>query len=194
MYYAFLHQDSRLKMERLWTPWRMTYVSGAGSEHPQGEAPQGEGASAPAGTSGGPACFLCAMIAEDRDEANLIVHRAELGFIVLNLYPYNSGHVMVAPYTHVGDLALLPPEVGHALFDLTRRAVEALRQEYRPDGFNVGLNLGRAGGAGLPEHLHIHVVPRWHGDTNFMPVLGQTKVLPEALDQTLTRLRRRLSE
>ncbi|MGH2368813.1 MAG: HIT family protein, partial [Chloroflexota bacterium] len=118
-----------------------------------------------------------------------ILHRAELGFVLLNLYPYNSGHLMVAPYAHVGDLASLPPDVGHALFDLTQRAVAALQQEYRPDGFNVGLNLGRSAGAGLPDHLHVHVVPRWHGDTNFMPILAQTKVLPESLDQTWARLR-----
>jgi ATP adenylyltransferase len=159
-------------MERLWTPWRMTYVGGG---------------------AGAADCFLCAKAAEARDEENLILHRAELGFVLLNLYPYNSGHVMVAPYAHVGDLALLPPPVGRALFDLTQRAVAALQQEYRPDGFNIGLNLGQSAGAGLPAHLHIHVVPRWTGDTNFMPVLGHTKVLPEALDQTWARLRRRLA-
>ena len=139
---------------------------------------------------GEPGCFLCAKAAQAQDEENLILHRAELGFLLLNLYPYNSGHVLVAPYAHAGDLAHLAPEVGHALFDLTQRAVAALEAEYRPDGFNVGLNLGRSAGAGLPEHLHIHVVPRWNGDTNFMPVVGQTKVLPEALDQTWARLRR----
>ncbi|MGH2350640.1 MAG: HIT family protein [Chloroflexota bacterium] len=155
-------------MERLWTPWRMHYVGGGVGE---------------------PGCFLCAKPAEGRDEENFILHRAELGFVLLNLYPYNSGHLMVAPYAHVGDLASLPPDVGHALFDLTQRAVAALQQEYRPDGFNVGLNLGRSAGAGLPDHLHVHVVPRWHGDTNFMPILAQTKVLPESLDQTWARLR-----
>ncbi len=140
-------------------------------------------------------CFLCATGAvaqEAQDEANLIVHRAELAFILLNRYPYNSGHLLVAPYAHAGDLTLLPPPAGHALFDLTQRAVAALQEEYHPDGFNVGLNLGQAAGAGLPDHLHVHVVPRWNGDTNFMPVVGGTKVLPETLDQTWARLRQRL--
>ncbi|MBI3974643.1 MAG: HIT domain-containing protein [Chloroflexi bacterium] len=155
-------------MERLWTPWRMAYVGGSGSRSE---------------------CFLCEKAAEAKDQENLIVHRARLGFIVLNLYPYNSGHLLVAPYVHAGDLTALAPEVGHALFDLTQRAVAALQQEYQPEGFNVGMNLGRPAGAGLPDHLHIHVVPRWNGDTNFMPVVGQTKVLPETLDRTWERLR-----
>jgi ATP adenylyltransferase len=165
-------------MERLWTPWRMSYIESATGS---GTAGVGDGA-----------CFLCekSRAPQAQDQENLIVYRAERGFIVLNLYPYNSGHVMVAPYEHIGDLAALPAAVGHALFDLTRQAVAALQREYRPDGFNVGMNLGRTAGAGLPDHLHIHVVPRWNGDTNFMPVIGGTKVLPEALDRTWERLRR----
>ena len=180
-------------MERLWTPWRMSYVSD-GTAGTAGRVPSAAGADQPAAPAV-PGCFLCATAAAPaaHDAENLVLHRAELGFVVLNLYPYNTGHVMIAPYAHVGDLALLPPPVGHALFDLTRRAVAALQDEYRPDGFNVGLNLGRAAGAGLPDHLHVHVVPRWSGDTNFMPVLGQTKVLPEALAQTWARLRPHLT-
>jgi ATP adenylyltransferase len=165
-------------MERLWTPWRMSYIESATG-----------GGTAGAGEA---ACFLCekSRAPQVQDQENLIVHRAGLGFIVLNLYPYNSGHVMVAPYEHIGDLTALPAAVGYALFDLTRQAVAVLQREYRPDGFNVGMNLGRTAGAGLPDHLHIHVVPRWNGDTNFMPVIGNTKVLPEALDRTWERLRR----
>jgi ATP adenylyltransferase len=154
-------------MERLWTPWRMTYI----------------GASQPAG------CFLCAKTAEDRDQENLIVYRSALGFVLLNLYPYNTGHLMVAPFLHTADLAGLPADVGADLLALTQRSVAALTEEYRPDGFNIGMNLGRLAGAGVPDHLHVHVVPRWGGDTNFMPVTADTKVLPESLDQTYRRLR-----
>jgi ATP adenylyltransferase len=146
------------------------------------------------GGGGSAGCFLCraAAAAPEEDEANLVVYRGALGFLILNRFPYNSGHLMAAPYVHVGDLRALEPDVGHALFDLTRLGTSALAEEYRPDGFNVGLNLGTPAGAGVPDHLHVHVVPRWTGDTNFMPVLGGTKVLPESLDQTWTRLHRRL--
>jgi ATP adenylyltransferase len=176
-------------MERLWTPWRMAYISGtseAEQERQSGEG--GEGGSE--GGGGAPGCFLCTHGGDTRDEAHFVLHRAAHGYVLLNLYPYNSGHILVAPYIHEGDLTRLSPEVGHQLFDLTQQAVAALRLEYKPDGFNVGLNLGRSAGAGLPDHLHVHVVPRWNGDTNYMPVVGQTKVLPEALDQTWRRLRR----
>jgi ATP adenylyltransferase len=172
-------------MQRLWTPWRMGYVSGtAESAQPrQPEQPEQ------------PTCFLCALAAApEQDAERLVLLRGERALVLLNLYPYNSGHLMVAPYAHGGDLAQLPAETGHELFDLTQRAVAALRDEYQPDGFNVGLNLGRPAGAGLPDHLHVHVVPRWNGDTNFMPVLGETKVLPEALDQTWARLRGRFQQ
>ena len=113
-------------------------------------------------------------------------------YTLLNICPYNTGHVMVTPYSHGGDLTALDPETGAALMALTQRIVAALRDEYRPDGFNVGMNLGRPAGAGAPDHLHMHIVPRWSGDTNFMAVLGETKVLPESLDQTYARLRARL--
>ena len=138
--------------------------------------------------SGG--CIFCDKLREARDPDNLILHREERAFILLNLYPYNSGHLMVAPSIHTADLASLPSEVSVDLWALTRRAVGALTAEYRPDGFNVGMNLGRVAGAGVPDHLHVHVVPRWGGDTNFMPVTADTKVLPESLEQTYRRLRR----
>lgn len=141
-----------------------------------------------------PGCFLCAAARDPRDRERLVLHRAPLGLVVLNLFPYNSGHLMVAPYLHEGDLTRLPADVGHALFDLTSRAVAALQREYQPEAFNVGLNLGKPAGAGLPDHLHVHVVPRWNGDTNYMPVIGQTKVLPESLEQTWERLRRQFDE
>ena len=138
-----------------------------------------------------PGCFLCVKAAEDRDEDNLILHRTEQAIVLLNLYPYNSGHLMVAPLQHTGELTALSSEVGGELLALTQVAVGALTAEYGPEGFNIGMNLGKVAGAGLPDHLHIHVVPRWNGDTNFMPITAETKVLPESLDQTYRRLRPR---
>jgi ATP adenylyltransferase len=106
----------------------------------------------------------------------------------MNLYPYNSGHLLIAPYEHTGDLAALAPETAAELMHATQRSIKALQAAYQPHAFNVGMNLGLAAGAGVPVHLHVHVVPRWNGDTNFMPVLGETKVLPETLEQTYDRL------
>jgi ATP adenylyltransferase len=156
-------------MQHLWTPWRRAFVEGAAA-------------------NGSDDCFLCAKAAEHDDRANLIVVRAERAYALLNLYPYNSGHLLIAPYVHTADLANLEAPIANQMMRLTQRCVDILQREYRPDGFNVGMNLGKAAGAGVPDHLHIHVVPRWDGDTNFMPVVGQTKVLPESLDQTYDRL------
>jgi ATP adenylyltransferase len=156
-------------MERLWTPWRRAFVEGA-ADNTSTE------------------CFLCTAPAAHDDRANLILARGESVFVLLNLYPYNSGHLMVAPYAHTGDLANLGGSIASEMMHVTQRCVAALQRAYRPDAFNVGLNLGKPAGAGLPDHLHTHVVPRWNGDTNFMPVLGDTKVLPESLDQTYERL------
>ena len=158
-------------MERLWTPWRMAYVGG------------GEKAG----------CFLCEKAAASEDDANLIVHRDPLAFVIMNLYPYNTGHLMVVPFVHTGDLARLPSDDGAALWVLTQRAVAALTDEYRPEGFNLGMNLGKVAGAGQPDHLHVHVVPRWGGDTNFMPLTADTKVMPETPDQSFRRLRPRFA-
>jgi ATP adenylyltransferase len=155
----------------LYTPWRSAYVTAS-------DAATG--------------CFLCEKPREADDERNLIVARRERVYAVLNLYPYNTGHVLVAPYAHGGDLVALAPQTASDLIALTQEVVGALRGEYRPDAFNVGMNLGRPAGAGVPDHLHVHVVPRWNGDTNFMPVLAETKVLPESLDQTHARLSRAL--
>jgi len=153
----------------LWTPWRRAFVEGA----------TGNDANE---------CFLDAAPAANDDRATLILVRAEQTFALLNRYPYNSGHLMVAPYLHTGDLATLDPAIAQEMMRLTQRCVDALQQAYRPDGFNIGMNLGRPAGAGVPDHLHLHVVPRWTGDTNFMPIVGETKVLPESLDQTYDRL------
>ena len=154
-------------MERLFTPWRMQFV--AGGQHAD--------------------CLFCAKSRDTRDAENLVLHRSDQSFILLNLYPYNSGHLMVAPLLHIADLDALPASVSADLWALTQRAVAALSAEYRPDGYNIGMNLGRAAGAGVPDHLHLHVVPRWSGDANFMPVTADTKVLPETPDQTYRRLR-----
>lgn len=161
-------------MERLWTPWRMSYVTGADSA---------------AG------CFLCDRPAEgpERDTDNLILVRGVRVFALLNLYPYNTAHTLIAPYTHHGDFGTLDGETAAELMTLTQRLVRVLHAEYRPDGFNIGMNLGRAAGAGVPDHLHLHIVPRWGGDTNFMPVTAGVKVIPEALDHTYARLRARLA-
>jgi len=126
-------------------------------------------------------CFLCRILAEDRDRENLVLKRGRTGAVVLNRYPYNNGHLLICPYRHVPDPGAMTPEERTESMDLLVEAIEALKKALRPDGFNVGLNLGRAAGAGLEEHLHTHVVPRWNGDTNYMPVMGDVKVIPQSL-------------
>jgi ATP adenylyltransferase len=157
--------------EHLFRPWRMRYVTASDA---------------------GDGCFICTAVAAADPAAHHLVARRERTLVILNAYPYNSGHVMVAPLRHVGDLADLEPAEGAEAMGLVVECLGALRSEYAPDGFNVGVNLGRVAGAGLPGHVHIHVVPRWDGDSNFMPVVGETKVLPEALEDTYRRLAPRL--
>jgi ATP adenylyltransferase len=136
-------------------------------------------------------CFLCDAggAPPEQDEANLVVARGDVAFVILNLYPYNTGHLMVAPYRHVGELEDLTDEESGEIWTLTRRSVKAHRDTSQPHGFNIGINLGEVAGAGVPGHFHQHVVPRWGGDTNFMPVTSETKVLPEMLSDTYRRLR-----
>ena len=157
-------------MERLWTPWRRAYIEG--NSRPSTD------------------CFLCdlATAPPEDDRKNFVLLRARSVFVLLNLYPYNSGHLMVAPYEHTGDFAHVDSAIATDLMTVTQRSVDAQQKAYTPDAFNIGLNLGKAAGAGVPDHLHVHVVPRWGGDTNFMPVVSDTKVLPESLDQTYDRL------
>jgi ATP adenylyltransferase len=158
-------------MERLWSPWRLAYVTGAA-----GDAPE---------------CIFCTAAEASRDpaRADLVLLRTSLAFVVLNRYPYNNGHLMVAPNRHVGSLAgATPGELGE-LMRLSRDAEVALTEAYRPQGINVGINLGRPAGAGIVDHLHIHLVPRWTGDTSFISIVGNTRVLPEELSDTATRLR-----
>jgi ATP adenylyltransferase len=136
-------------------------------------------------------CFLCAKVKGNRDDESYILYRGELAFVVLNLYPYNPGHLMVAPYTHTGKIEELDTPASAFMWKLTTMVVDVLAAEYKPEGFNIGLNLGRAAGAGLVDHLHVHIVPRWAGDTNFMPVLGEAKVISEGLESTYKRLKPR---
>lgn len=163
-------------MDRLWAGWRMEYVA------PTKRAPRRTRAS----------CLFCVLAGGKQRGPNLVLASTPLTLVMLNLYPYNVGHVMVAPRRHLAAPSGLHPEEAADLNAWLGRVVDALRREYRPDGFNLGANLGRVAGAGVVGHLHWHVVPRWNGDTNFMPVLASTKVLPEALTRTGARLRKAL--
>ena len=138
-------------------------------------------------------CIFCSLPAAGDDEAAHVLRRGELAFVVLNAFPYNPGPLMVAPLRHTGDFEDLAAEEADELTRLQRTSLRALREEMGPHGFNVGMNIGKVAGAGFPGHLHWHIVPRWDGDTNFMPVVGQTRVLPELLDETYRRLRPRFS-
>jgi ATP adenylyltransferase len=155
-------------MERLWSPWRLAYVTGA--------------------AGGGDRCLFCDAGA-GTGSGELVLIRTPLAHVILNLYPYNNGHLLVAANRHVASLAASTPDELAELMRLTRHAEIALVEAYKPDGINVGVNLGRPAGAGIADHLHVHLVPRWTGDTNFMAVVGDTRVLPETLQQTAARLR-----
>jgi ATP adenylyltransferase len=155
-------------MDYLWSPWRMQYIQGNKDEPP--DAP----------------CIFCAI--RDGAEDERVLSRAELGYVVLNKFPYNPGHLMVVPNRHVAELTDLTDEEHVALQRLLARSQRALRESSDPHGFNVGMNLGRTAGAGIPDHLHWHLIPRWTGDTNFMPAIGQTRILPELLAETHARL------
>ena len=153
----------------LWAPWRIEFIRSKKE----------------------PGCFLCGNETNDsvRNEEELIVARLPLSFVILNRYPYNSGHLMVAPYRHVGDIAELSDAESHELMDGCIIAKKVLSSIMRPDAFNIGFNLGLAAGAGVADHLHMHIVPRWNGDTNFMPVTGGGRVVPEALIETAKLIR-----
>jgi ATP adenylyltransferase len=139
-------------------------------------------------------CVLCAIASGEQAESKRVVDRGELVYTVLNLYPYSSGHLMVVPIRHVPEITGLTAGEGDAVFAATQRAVRALDAALAPQGFNLGVNQGRAAGAGIDDHFHLHVVPRWNGDTNFMPVLADAKVLPEHMDRTAERLRAAFTE
>lgn len=160
-------------MERLWAPWRMSYVGGADR------------------TDG---CLFCDALASSDDRKVLVLLRRPLAFLLLNAFPYASGHLMAALTRHVGTLGeATAAELGEVMA-LVQAAIRALDRVYHPDGYNIGINQGRVAGAGVEGHLHVHMVPRWNGDTNFMPVLGEVRVLPESLDATYDRLSAALAE
>jgi ATP adenylyltransferase len=188
-------------MDRLWTPWRYAYVTGADRGRSKPGVPESLAA-----WPGDLHCVFCNLIAaadyaiaqgmprEEAEEAAGILERGASCYMVLNGFPYNSGHLMVVPYLHEASLAALPPATAMEMMMLARRAERVLRAVYQPDGLNLGLNLGEAAGAGVALHLHLHAVPRWSGDTNFMSVLAETRILPEMLADSWQRLRAALAQ
>lgn len=155
-------------MNHLWAPWRAEYIAGGAKEAD---------------------CIFCTKPQQDNDAENYILHRGTVCFVIMNLYPYNNGHLMIVPYRHVADFDMLTAEESAGMISVLQAWLRVLKQAMTPHGFNVGMNLGRVAGAGIEEHLHIHVVPRWNGDTNFMPVVGETKVISEGLDRTYRKLK-----
>ena len=178
---------------RLWAGWRGAYVAGtvdADRAGTTGDYQAAEAVGGPLGPGQVDACVLCRVTSPaNEDEAANVVRRGEYCVAILNAYPYTSGHLMVLPSRHVGELEDLGVEESAELWEMTRRGVAALKSAYTPGGVNVGANLGRAAGAGVPGHLHMHALPRWDGDTNFMTTVAETRVLPEALGDTWARLR-----
>jgi ATP adenylyltransferase len=155
-------------MDYLWTPWRYAYVSTA------------EKASG---------CVFCDAVNAGDDEKVRIVYRGRFCFVILNTFPYTPGHVMIVPYAHLDELRKQPPETAHEMMELSQRMESALRDMYHPDGINLGMNIGKAAGAGIAGHIHMHVLPRWVADANFLTVVGETRVLPETLEETWRRMR-----
>jgi ATP adenylyltransferase len=155
-------------MDYLWTPWRYTYLATAGKA---------------------PSCIFCELQHSDDDHKALIVHRAKYNFIILNAYPYTSGHSMIVPYEHLDRLHRLPPAAATEMMELTQRLETVLYEVYQSDGVNLGMNVGKAAGAGVAGHIHMHVLPRWIADSNFMTVIGEVRVLPELLETTYQRLK-----
>ncbi len=154
-------------MKQLWAPWRIDYIK---SEKP-------------------PGCILCAKLKEKKDRANLVLMRGKHGFVLMNLYPYSNGHLMVSPYQHTCTIEELSDEVITNLMQMVRRSILALKESFKPEGINIGLNIGKAAGAGIDDHLHFHIVPRWGGDTNFMTVTAEIRVIPEDILKTYQQLK-----
>jgi ATP adenylyltransferase len=155
-------------MDHLWSTWRYNYITSINHET---------------------GCVFCRINQEHRDAENYVIHRANLNFMLLNLFPYTSGHLMIVPYEHQAELASLSTATTTEMMELAKRAQIALQAEYKPDGFNIGMNLGHSAGAGVADHLHLHVVPRWTGDANFVSIIGETRVLPEDLSVTSNKLK-----
>ncbi len=156
-------------MDILWAPWRMEYIISAKD-------------------STSDVCIFCSRVEQKSDKKNLILFRSKYSFVIMNRFPYNNGHLMVVPYRHSGDIRSLEPDESRDLFHLIQLSTTALEQVMQPHGFNIGMNLGRVAGAGVEDHLHFHIVPRWNGDTNFMPVINNTKVVSEALEKSYDKL------
>lgn len=150
----------------LWAPWRMAYIGGTRSQ----------------------GCLFCEAPKAGADRPTLILYRGPLTYVVMNLYPYNNGHLMIVPYRHCAELPQLSSEESLEIMQAAQRSIRALQAAFRAEGFNIGFNLGKAAGAGIADHVHLHVVPRWVGDTNFMPVLADTKVMPDYLEATFDKL------
>lgn len=161
-------------MDVLWNPWRYDYIKGGDSKT---RKPEND-------------CVFCSILKNSaRDEEKYILHRAEFNFVILNIYPYISGHLMVIPYAHLADLDKAEKNTTDELMDLTKRCQTALREVYSPNGFNLGMNFGKAAGAGVAEHFHLHILPRWIGDANFMTSIGETRTIPEDLRTTYEKLK-----
>lgn len=156
-------------MKRMSTPWRRKYIEGHVKED---------------------GCVFCNALAKKQDShKNLIVHRGQRAFVIVNLFPYTNGHLMVAPYDHLPSLDLLDAETRAEMMELVSQTIVILKKVYRPHAFNVGANIGKAAGAGVPDHVHMHIVPRWTGDSNFMSVIAETRTLPETIEETYKRVR-----
>ena len=156
-------------MDRLWAPWRMEYLKNIDCQ--------------------GPGCIFCLLPEEKKDKKNLIIDRGEKCFVIMNLYPYNNGHLMVVPYKHTSDCSDLGDDVIVEMWKLVNKCKSVLRKAFRPEGFNIGMNIGRTAGAGIDQHIHMHIVPRWNGDTNFMPLIGETKVISQSLPESYDTLK-----
>jgi len=158
-------------MKKLWAPWRIEYILMEKIKE----------------------CIFCKAAKENKDDENLVLWRGKYSFVMLNRYPYNSGHLMIAPYTHTGDIEQLKKEELDEIIILIQKSVKLLKKALKPDGFNIGINIGKVAGAGIEDHIHVHIVPRWNGDTNFMPIIGDTKVVNQYLSETLDFLRKYIS-
>lgn len=154
-------------MEQLWAPWRLEYITGEKVE----------------------GCIFCVFPQKTNDRDNRILHRGEHAFIIMNAFPYSNGHLLIVPYRHIGDFSEVSGEESLEMMQLAQMSIRVLKEAMNPDGFNVGINQGTAAGAGIADHIHMHIVPRWNGDTNFMPVFADVKVIPEALETTYDKLK-----
>lgn len=160
-------------MHILWAPWRFKYIENVNNKD---------------------RCIFCEKSKEEPSVKNLVLYKLKHAFIILNLFPYNTGHLMVAPYRHTSKISDLNSDEWIDIIKLLDLSVNILEDVYKPHGFNIGMNLGRVAGAGIEDHIHIHVVPRWSGDTNFMPIISNTKVIPESLEDTYNKLKKKLNE